>query len=268
MKKPLVIAVLAKSKAHILPLYLRSLLAQTALRSDTIFYIRTNDNKDNTSEVLRDFYNKWNWKYKMVFDDTSVDPSLIAQPNHDWDAKRFSILGAIRQKSIDFANSEGADYFIADCDNIVMPHTIDAIRSVNLPVVAPLLHVTNPTSMYSNFHSDIDDNGYFKNDHNYVGIFYQNYKGLLQMPVVHCTYFIRHDALKSVQYDDGSARFEYVIFSDSLRKAGVLQYLDTREVYGRISFSTNEEEYVADMQYASMIELDGYITKQLGFNGI
>ena len=83
MRRPLVIAILAKSKAHILPLYLKSLMAQTELGSDTIFYIRTNDNRDETSEILRDWYQKWNWKWRMVIDDSSVDESLKEQENHE-----------------------------------------------------------------------------------------------------------------------------------------------------------------------------------------
>jgi hypothetical protein len=246
--RPLVIAILAKSKQHILPIYLDSLLAQTCISSDTIFYIRTNDNKDQTSEVLREWYNKWNWKYKMVFDDSSVDPNLINIENHDWTPSRFAILGKIRQKSIEFAINEGADYFIADADNIIHPETIHTLRNSGLDVVSPLLHHVLPSSMYSNFHSSIDVDGYFRDDEVYQKILYQVIKGLFQVPVVHCTYFIRHEALKYVNYMDETTRHEYVIFSDSLRKAGIPQYLDNRRVYGYISFAINAESVTEDLQ--------------------
>ena len=36
--------------------------------------------------------------------------------------------------------------------------------------------------------------------------------------VVHCTYFINYNVLDKICYDDNSYRYEYVIFSDSLRK--------------------------------------------------
>lgn len=259
----LVIPIIAKSKAHILPLYLNSMLAQTAIGWDTVFYIRTNDSNDDTANVLSDWYNKWKWKFKMVFDDSSIDEGLKTIENHDWNAHRFKILGAIRQDSIQFAISEKANYFIADCDNIIKPHTIDSLMATNLPVVAPLLPAWNPTSMYANFHSSIDDNGYFANDELYSNILYQQYKGLIQVPVVHCTYFIKNEVLPSVVYDDNSGRYEYVIFSDSLRKAGIPQYIDNREKYGLISFSTNADELQGELKTPEFYDLQEYINKEV-----
>jgi hypothetical protein len=250
MKRPLVIAILAKNKEHILPTYLNCLLRQTAVDSNTIFYIRTNDNKDGTAELLKEWYLKWNWKYRMVFDDSSVDPKLIKYENHEWDSFRFKLLGEIRQKSIEFAISEGADYFIADADNLISPKTIENLRNTNLPVVAPLLHPFDDRSMYSNFHTEIDGNGYFAQDNFglYNNLLYQQIKGLVDVKVVHCTYFIKNEILPHISYDDNSYRFEYVIFSDVLRKKNIPQYLDTREIYGRISFSVDQESYENELK--------------------
>jgi hypothetical protein len=258
----LVIPIIAKSKAHILPLYLNSMLAQTALGWNTVFYIRTNDNNDDTANVLFDWYKKWKWKFKMVFDDSSIDESLKLVENHDWNTHRFKILGAIRQDSINFAISENADYFIADCDNIIKPHTIESLMATNLPVVAPLLPAWDPSSMYANFHSSIDENGYFASDDKYHNILYQQYKGLIEVPVVHCTYFIQNKVLPKVVYDDNSGRYEYVIFSDSLRKAGIPQYLDNRERYGVISFATDQTTLDNDLQAHDFKDLQEYITRE------
>jgi hypothetical protein len=219
------------------------MMEQTEVNSDTIFYIRTNDNRDNTSEILRDWYKKWNWKWKMVFDDSSVDSNLIGYNNHDWDQTRFKILGDIRQKSIEFAMSEGADYFIADADNLIVPHAISKIRSVNLPVVAPLLQLANMGSAYTNTHAEVTDTGYFHECERNYDIFHRRIKGIFEVAVVHATYLIKNEYLRYVNYDDGSGRYEYVIFSDVLRKAGIPQYIDTREVYGKMFFATNKNEY-------------------------
>jgi len=241
--RPLVIAILAKSCGHILPLYLDSLLAQTALSSKTIFYIRTNDSNDNTNQILLDFYKKWSWKYKMVFDDSSIDKTLVNRKNHDWTPDRYEILGKIRQDSCEFALSEGADYFTADCDNICLPHTIDTIRSLNLPVVAPYLRIIKDNEMYANFHSAVDSNGYFDSNDAYFTIWNRTIKGLIEVPVVHCAYFISHDVLDQIVYNDGSYKMEYVIFSDNLRKKKIPQYLDNRQCYGNIFFSMNKTEF-------------------------
>ena len=97
---------------------------------------------------------------------------------------------------------------------------------------------------------------------------YQQIKGLIEVPVVHCTYFIKNEALPYVKYDDESGRYEYVIFSDSLRKSNIPQYLDTRKIYGKISFATTAQELERDYEHTEFRELDEYITKSLYKNGI
>ncbi len=54
------------------------------------------------------------------------------------------------------------------------------------------------------------------------------------MPVVNGTYLVRADMCPSLMYEDASARDAYVVFSENARKAGILQYLDNRQVYGYV----------------------------------
>jgi len=250
MNKPLVIAILAKSVAHVLPLYLKSIEQQTVIDENTIFYIRTNDNKDNTTEILKEWIEKMKDKHEIYFDDSSVYPELQNIDNHDWsNHHRFKVLGEIRQKSIDFAIEKGADYFIADADNIVHPHTIERLRSLNLGAVSPMIRQADPTSLYANYHAAIDDNGYYVEIDEYFKYLYYQIKGIIEQPVIHCTYFISNETLPFVSYDDNTGRYEYVIFSHSLRKANIPQYLDNREFYGVIFNSINEEEYAAELEH-------------------
>ena len=248
MKKPLVISILAKSCAHMLPLYLKSLMHQSEVDRRTIFYIRTNDNRDSTAEILRDWYLKWNWKWKMVFDDSSINLNLLTKHNHEWDYERFEIISKIRQDSVEFAKSEGADYWVQDCDNIVLPDTIESLRSLNLPVVTPYMQLASMNSKYSNYHTAIDENGYFEWNPVYDQIWNREIKGVFEVPVVHCSYFIQNQYLDSVNYNDGSGRYEYVIFSDVLRKANIPQYIDNRKVYGSLFFAANREEMKEELK--------------------
>ena len=68
-------------------------------------------------------------------------------------------------------------------------------------------------------------------------------KGCIDVPVVHCTYFIANHILDKVSYDDDSYRYEYVIFSHVLRKQNIPQYIDNRKDYGRITFAVTKEEF-------------------------
>ena len=61
-------------------------------------------------------------------------------------------------------------------------------------------------------------------------------KGIIECELVHCTYLVQKEYLNKVNYNDNSGRYEYVIVSDNFRKLGIPQYLDTRKVYGYITF--------------------------------
>lgn len=237
----LTIAILAKDKASTLSLYLHCLLSQTFPKNQTHLYIRTNDNNDNTVEILKKFIDEHGSKYKEVyFDDSSINEKLKTFGNHEWNAVRFKILGKIRQDSINYAIKKDSWYFIADCDNFISPETIESLMSFNLPVVAPLLYAD---SLYSNYHADIDINGYYKECPLYHQLIHRQIRGIVEVPVIHCTYLIRPDVLSIVSYDDDSYRYEYVIFSDILRKNGVVQYLSNiDQFYGYIVFWEKEED--------------------------
>ena len=240
-----VIAILVKDKEATLPTYLECLLNQTYPKESTRLYIRTNDNTDKSEEILSAFINEHGSKYKSVFyDNTSVSENLKKYKAHEWNAERFKILGKIRDDSIKYALDNSAHYFVIDVDNFIVPSTLsDLVAIAPLGVIAPML-VTK--SAYSNYHSSIDANGYCVTGDEYLKILNKRIKGCIDVPVVHCTYFIAHHILNKVSYDDGSFRYEYVVFSDVLRKQKIPQYIDNRKDYGRISFATTKEEFEED----------------------
>jgi GR25 family glycosyltransferase involved in LPS biosynthesis len=165
---------------------------------------------------------------------------------HEWNATRFQVLGRIRNKSLQRALDFGCDfYFVSDVDNFVRPNTLRDLVALNLPIVAPLLRSLEPSRFYSNYHAEIDDSGYYRNSDQYMWILQQWVSGVIEVPVVHTTYLVRADVLPELSYLDGTSRYEYVIFSDSARKADVQQYIDNRQVYGYITFGEGSEQHVA-----------------------
>lgn len=242
--RPVTIAILAKDKAHTLPLYLMCIEHQTFPKENTYIYIRTNNNTDDTVKVLKDWLARVGDKYRGIyFDSSDVQERVQDFGQHEWNSTRFKVLGRIRQESMDWAYAQNSHYFVIDCDNFIFPHTLEALASVNLPIVAPLLYSNNA---YSNFHSAIDSNGYHIPCPHYLTILNRNIKGLIELPVVHCTYLIRYEYLSQMCYDDESYRYEYVIFSDNARKKQIPQYLDTREVYGNLTLCENAKELVTE----------------------
>ncbi|WP_018883880.1 glycosyltransferase family 2 protein [Paenibacillus massiliensis] len=242
----LTIAILAKDKAHVLPLYLKLLEQQTYPSSKINLYIRTNNNNDRTGEILKEWSEEVKGAYHEVyFDDSDVEEPVQNYSPHEWNSLKLKVLGRIRQESIQWALDRDTHYFVADCDNFIAPDTVESLLNTGMPVIGPLLRLADSLeSLYSNYHHQTDENGYLKSSTQYYDIFYGTTKGLIQVDVIHCTYLIRKEFLQYVQYDDESYRYEYVIFSDGLRKAGIPQYIDNRRVYGALTFVDTAEIFV------------------------
>jgi hypothetical protein len=256
--RPVTIAILAKDKEHCLITFLDGIFKQTFPKSKTYLYIRTNDNNDETARILKSWVEKVKNHYLGVyFDDSDAPVSVKEYGQHEWNCTRFKVLGQIRQDSLDWAHQHNSHYFVADCDNFILPHTIQTMVDTNLPIVAPLLH---SKCAYSNFHANVDENGYMIDSPFYLPLVNQEIKGHVQVPVVHCTYFIRHEILPEMCYDDESYRYEYAIFSDNARKKGIPQYLDTTDVFGYVSFAENSTDLVCEPWFIS------YSTRLHSFN--
>jgi hypothetical protein len=237
------IAILAKDKEHTLPLYLQCIEEQTWPAEKTYLYIRTNNNNDNTTQILHDWIDRIGDHYaKIYFDDSDLDVPVQEFGQHEWNYTRFKVLGDIRQASVDWAYENNSHYFVADCDNFITPETIENMFKTNLPIIAPFLRCYTQ-KYYSNYHDIVDTNGYYTPSVPYYEILDQKIKGIIDVAVVHCTYFIRNEVLNQMCYNDESARYEYVIFSDCARQNYIPQYIDNRSIYGYISFAENKEEF-------------------------
>jgi hypothetical protein len=229
----LVFAILARDKQRTLPQYLNCLLHQTYPKSQIHLYIKTNDNADETPDILKRFLRDFGHLYASVYY-CEADVKEDMTRHHDWNKDRFKVLGKLRQDSINYAANLGVDYFVADCDNFIEPCTIDEMMKVrHLGVVSPLL-VSG--TLYSNYHVKVDGNGYFAGSEIYTPIYFKEIKGCIDVAVVHCTYFINVDILPHICYDDNSGRHEYVIFSHVLRHQKIPQYIDNRKYYGHLTF--------------------------------
>lgn len=240
------IAILAKDKAQTLPLYLKMIEQQTYPSSHIKLYIRTNNNNDNTAEILTAWIDKVRDRYdEIYFDDSNVEENVQDYSPHAWNHLKLKVLGKLREQSIQWALDRGTHYFVADCDNFIAPDTLATLFNTGLSVVGPLLKIAeSPASNYSNFHHKVDQDGYFIQCQTYLEVLYGVITGLIQVDVVHCTYLIRNEFLQYARYDDGSNRFEYVIFSDGLRKAGIPQYIDNRRCYGAVTFVDTAQDFI------------------------
>jgi len=252
MREPLVfVAILAKQKETMLLAWLDSLSKWDYPKDRMILYVRSNNNTDNTEQILRDWCNEnAKWYRHVVEDYSDLDVPVQDFGVHEWNATRFKALGAIRETSINAAWQADADfYWVVDVDNFVTPETLRTMISYNLPVVAPLLGcVDKEQPAYSNYHHVATPNGYFYDEPLYYAILKREVRGLITCDVVHCTYLIRKDIFEHIRYMDGTDDYEYVIFSRTLRELGIKQYLDNTKVYGCLSLRERVNECVKTME--------------------
>lgn len=231
------VAILAKQMEPALPLYLECLEALDYPKSSIVLYIRTNNNTDGTERLLREWVARAGHLYAHVEFDASDVPEQVQRFGlHEWNTPRLQVLKRIRNESLRRAVEHGCDfYFTADVDNFIRPCTLRELVALDLPIVAPFLRSIEPGHHYSNYHAEIDQSGYYVECDQYHWVLNRWVRGLIEMPVVHCTYLVRADVIPLLSYEDATERYDYVVFSDSARRYGVVQYLDNRQVYGYLA---------------------------------
>ena len=255
------IAILAKQKEKVLPLFLRSLYELDYPKENISLYVRTNNNTDNTKEILESWLAKHRAEYRYVsYDSSDIADAVQEYKVHEWNGVRFRALAKIRQASIDACLQSDCDYyFVVDVDNFLFPETLNDLIEANKPIVAPLLRYAVATDefpdtpedqervgshkcrYYSNYHHMVDDYGSILNEPVYYQLLYrvQGYKGIWDVDCVHCTYLIQRKYLDKLTYLEDSDRYEYMVFSESARKAKINQYLDNRKIYGILTLTEN-----------------------------
>jgi GR25 family glycosyltransferase involved in LPS biosynthesis len=260
------IAILAKQKEQALPLFLRCIEGLDYPKSSIVLYVRTNNNTDRTEQILRDWIARVGPSYVGVeFDAAPVEEPVETFGPHEWNPTRFRVLGDIRNVSLLKVVEHCCDfYFVCDVDNFIKARTLRELVALNLPIVAPMLRVIESKSYYSNFFAKTDPNGYYTYCDQYQWILERWVRGVFEVPLVHCTYLIRGDVISELRYLDGSERYEFVVFSDSARKAGIQQYIDNRQLYGYITFDAESDAakgIVGDGRYDQITIADAELAR-------
>lgn len=253
------LALLVKQKEAVLPLFLESLNNWDYPKENIFIYIRTNNNTDNTKQLLEEWIEEYGDKYKgLIYNSEDVPEKVEQYDVHFWNGERFRVLGKIRQESMNQALLTDCEYyFVVDTDNFLFPETLKELVKLDLPIVAPFLryavalgkNADTPVEVakreghmsryYSNYHDKVDDFGSIIPEDTYYKILNQEVKGLIECMCVHCTYLIKKEYLSELNYLEQSDRWEYMVFSNSARDKGITQYIDNRTIYGVLTLSEN-----------------------------
>ena len=253
------LALLVKQKEAVLPLFLESLNSWDYPKENIFIYIRTNNNTDNTKQLLEEWIEEYGDKYKgLIYNSEDVPEKVEQYDVHFWNGERFRVLGKIRQESMNQALlTDCKYYFVVDTDNFLFPETLKELVKLDLPIVAPFLRYAvalgenadtpieaakregHMSRYYSNYHDKVDDFGSIIPEDLYYKILNQEVRGLIECMCVHCTYLIKREYLSELNYLEQSDRWEYMVFSNSARDKGITQYLDNRTIYGVLTLSEN-----------------------------
>ena len=253
------LALLVKQKEAVLPLFLESLNDWDYPKENIFIYIRTNNNTDNTKQLLEEWIEEYGDKYKgLIYNGEDVPEKVEQYDVHFWNGERFRVLGKIRQESMNQALLTDCEYyFVVDTDNFLFPETLKELVKLDLPIVAPFLRYAvalgenadtpveaakregHMSRYYSNYHDKVDDFGSIIPEDLYYKILNQEVKGLIECMCVHCTYLIKREYLSELNYLEQSDRWEYMVFSNSARDKGITQYIDNRTIYGVLTLSEN-----------------------------
>jgi hypothetical protein len=235
-------SILAKQKAIFLPLYLKCIEQLDYPKSAIHLHVRTNNNTDNTEALLREWLDRVGPLYaSFEFSTQDVPERVELYGVHEWNPVRFKVMGRLRDESQRRATERAYQfYFVVDVDNFIRPETLRELAALNLPIVAPLLRMVSSNDPYSNFHAAVDENGYYKEVPHYHVLLHRRIRGIIEVPVVHCTYLVQADVISRLTYQDRSERHEYIVFSDVARVQEITQYLDNRSVYGYILFDNKD----------------------------
>ena len=140
----------------------------------------------------------------VEFDAEEVGPRVEAFGVHEWNPTRFGVPRADPPgQPAPFLWSDSAiSTFPLTWTISYGPVPVRELVALNLPIVAPFLRSIGPGDFYSNYHSDIDANGYYRQCDQYFWILNRWIRGVQEVPVVNSTYLVRADKISALTYDD------------------------------------------------------------------
>eukprot|EP00090_Calanus_glacialis_P014493 TRINITY_DN23297_c0_g1_i1.p1 TRINITY_DN23297_c0_g1~~TRINITY_DN23297_c0_g1_i1.p1 ORF type:complete len:567 (-),score=145.41 TRINITY_DN23297_c0_g1_i1:201-1901(-) len=191
-KQPSVfISILVRNKAHTLPYFLSLLEKQTYPKSRIILYLRSDNNQDQTIDVLDTWLSKIGPKHEyhdIIKDFRECDHADCLLEGESspvgWSDTRFEHIMNLRQKSLELARFSLADfYFSLDADVFLTnARTLEELVTKDLLLAAPLL---SSIGLYSNFWGGMSDTYYYERTEDYRKILDHKMLGCFEVPMVH-----------------------------------------------------------------------------------
>ncbi|XP_023300463.2 glycosyltransferase 25 family member [Lucilia cuprina] len=186
-----VVALMVRNKAHVLPLFLSYLERQDYPKERMSLWIHSDYNTDNSIEILTEWLQHVEPLYHKVHKvlDSETQRHQNESSPFDWPRARFEHLISLKEQAKREAKQNWADYiFYLDADVLLTePHTLTHLVELRLPIVAPMLL---SEGLYSNFWCGMSPDYYYLRTDLYQDIYNVNREGIFQVPMIHSAVLI------------------------------------------------------------------------------
>uniref|UniRef100_A0A8C3AMT5 procollagen galactosyltransferase n=1 Tax=Cyclopterus lumpus TaxID=8103 RepID=A0A8C3AMT5_CYCLU len=261
------LALICRNSEHSLPYFLGTIERLNYPKERMALWVATDHNKDNTTDMLRDWLVKMQSLYHYVEWRPKEEPEHYQNEDgpKQWGDLRYEHVMKLRQVALESAREMWADYFmLADCDNLLTnPNVLWKLMNENKTIIAPMLE---SRAAYSNFWCGMTSQGYYKRTPAYIPIRKQLRKGCFAVPMVHSTFLIdlRKEASRQLAFHPPHSEYSWafddiIVFAFSARMADVQMFVCNKETYGYFpvplrSHNTLQDE--ADSFLHSLLEVN------------
>ncbi|XP_077504632.1 procollagen galactosyltransferase 1-A-like isoform X3 [Amblyomma americanum] len=251
----LLIAVVLRNKAHVLPQFFGYLEQQNYPKSRLSLWIYTDHNVDNTAEIV----NSWAEEVSNDYHNVNVtrEDGDAFFPDEEglqkWTPERYWHIIRLREEAIHVARTLWADFvFFLDGDALLSnPKTIQDLVEENRTIIAPML---DSRSAYSNFWCGMNEKGYYKRTDEYMPILEREKVGVFPVVMVHSATLINlnHADSRKLTYDPQKLQGytgpndDVITFAHSAKFAGVEMFVSNKDQYGHILAPTESPAQEAE----------------------
>ena len=266
-KNPTVlITILVRNKAHTLPYFLTFLEQLTYPKERIHLWICSDNNIDNSIEILSAWLKNERSKYHGVeinFDEKSngfEDENEIAH----WSPQRFLHVINLREEALHAGRNIWADFiWMLDADVFLTnPNTLNELILKNETVVAPLL---KSDGLYSNFWAGVTSDFYYLRTEKYEPILFREIKGCFNVPMIHSAVLIdlRKHISDLLTYDPKNLNQysgpidDIITFAVGANNSDIPLSICNDNIYGFIMVPLEEKETVTeDLQRLTNIKTE------------
>lgn len=239
----ILIAIVARNKAHVLPHFFGYLEQQNYPKSRISLWLYTDHNVDETLNILDTWVEAKSHEYHNVNLTKETGDAFYNDENgtQRWTAERYWHVIRLREEALNIARSLWADFILfLDCDALLSnPKTIMDLVEENKTIIAPML---DSRSAYSNFWCGMNEKGYYLRTEDYMPILEREKVGTFAVVMVHSATLINlnHADSRRLTFHperlDGylGPRDDIITLAYSAQFAGVEMFVTNKEHYGHI----------------------------------